>query len=172
MFIKMDALNLLSRRPFSCRSLILPAWVLGLFAGLWFGSSYGSGFVSLMRSALSQPVSIVGILAVYCFPFLLTAFAVLISRLELLVLLAFCKAFLFSACACLVELSFGSAGWLIRLLLVSRWITAPLLLWLWLYLADRREKSAYAFSVCALWGILAGALEYCYVSPFLAMLFE
>lgn len=145
------------------------AWTAGLFSGLLFSSSAGDSLFPAMLAAARSPVSVFGLLASILLPFLFTAFAVYISQPRLLVPIAFFKAFLFSYLGFGILTAFGSAGWLVRLLLTfSDLFTMPLLWWIWLN--DTPEtfirRCAAAFLVAAPVGII----DYCIISPFLAML--
>ena len=171
---KDPSLNLPSSRQFPCKILLLAGWCLGLVLGICYVSQADGSFFVLMRRAAESPVSIVGLLAVLVLPFLITAFAVLISRPQLLILLAFLKAFSFGACACCVDQAFLSAGWLLRIFLMfSDLLSLPVLLWLWLRCISgerRRTVRDLVFSGVLLAAV--GTVDYCLVSPALALLYR
>ncbi len=165
--LRYDGFSFSSLQPI--RVLLSGSWLVGLISGIAY--SYCSvNFVSLMRSAAYSTVSIVGVGAVLILPFLLSAFAVLISLRWLLIPLAYAKAFLFGACASAVGLSFGSAGWIIRMLLLfSGWTELPVFYWLWLRCLDGdRGSMTREFSVVLILLIAIGSIGYWIIAPFLA----
>jgi hypothetical protein len=124
-----------------------------------------------MHKAVNRSVSIVGLFAVLL-PFLFTAAAAIISNHWLYHCLALIKAFLFSYHACIVSAAFGSAGWLIRyLLLFTDACTVPVLLWLWMQGTDCHPRLQLRRTlVCSMISAIVGMIDFCVVSPFLVML--
>lgn len=160
----------LSQRKF--RTVFLAfCWCMGLLLGAFLAQHAGEVHLSLMRRAVSCPVSIVGLFAVLL-PFLFTAFAVVISNCWLYYPIAFFKAFLFSYHACVVSAAFGSAGWLVRyLFLFTDACTIPILLWLWILGTGNHNSGLLRRTViCTLLSVAVGMIDFCFVSPFLAML--
>lgn len=145
------------------------SWVFGLISGIAF-SYCSDSFVSLMRGAALSPVSIVGLGAVMILPFLLSAFAVIIDHPGLLIPLAFCKAFLFAACAASVDHSFGDSGWLIRaLLMFSDLCSLPVLFWLWTSCFTRGKDHYFRIiTISFVLIILIGSVDFLIIAPFLA----
>ena len=145
-------------------------WCLGLLTGVLFFHAYGSSFSLMMRSILQDSVSIVDLLSVGLYPFLFSAFAVLISSPWLLLPIAFFRAFLLSFVSAQILASFGSAGWLLRpLLLFSDVLSAPLLY----FYMHRCLSSKFYHPVCSFFlilcsSLLIGSLDYVYILPFLA----
>ena len=125
----------------------------------------------MMRRAVSCPVSIVG-LVVVLLPFLFSAFAVYLSKTWLFLPFCFLKAFQFAYVAGSVSMAFGSAGWLIRLLLLfSDGCTIPVLLWIWLrWIGRGGRKALQQIAACTILGAMVWAVDYFVVSPFLGML--
>lgn len=147
-------------------------WVLGLVSGSIFSFSTSGSLVSLMRRAISCPVSIISLLSALALPLLFSAFAVYISQPKLLSPIAFSKAFLFSYLSFGLLAAFGSAGWLIHFLFMFGDILSLPLLWsFWLKSLSDIRVSAPGGSV-PVWIMLLiiGAVEYRFVSPFLANL--
>lgn len=146
-------------------------WILGLFSGAILAQHADEIQFSLMRRAAFCPVSIVGLFAVLL-PFLITAFAVCVSNYWLFLPIAFSKAFLFSYNACIVSAAFGNAGWLVRyLLLFTDACTIPILLWLWIRgICGYRSRFVRIVGLCAILSVAVGFIDFCIVSPFLAML--
>lgn len=155
-------------RKWSARLLAF-SWILGLGCGGLVFRFAGESIVSLMPIAVSGPVSIVGLLTCTLLPFLFTAFAVYVSLPWLLIVVSFCKSFLYAYVSCAVLTAFGSAGWLVRaLLLFSDTCGAVLLYSCWLWYLDRGRRSS-VFGVCA-YSIAAAAaalMDGLYIAPLL-----
>ena len=171
-------------RFFRCKILQSPRRVYAVFLAfaLLLGVILGSlcsGFAEpvlflLMRTAAESRVSIVCLLPVMLLPIFLSAFAVSSSKTVLMLLICFSKAFLFSFVSLGISQTYGSAGWLIRsMLLFSDCLTTPMLYWFWLrHLPENRPYVGWeTFGMSAL-GILIGSVDYRIISPFLASLIE
>lgn len=146
------------------------SFLLGLVFGVAVFSAAGDSFLSLMRGILSGSVSIVGLLCVTFLPFLFSAFAVSISEPWLLLPVSFGKAFLFSLVSLGLLQGFGSAGWLVRwLLMFSDLVSLPLLYGFWQrhISGERRYCFAECFALLSFF-FLIGSVDYCCISPFLA----
>lgn len=134
-----------------------------------FCLSRGRGFPEFSDA---RPVSIVSLLGVTMFPFLLSAFAVYISEPWLLLIVSFGDAFVLSFVSLGVMRCGGSAGWLVRWLLVfSASLASPLMYLYWLrHLTGRRRfdglEAACVLCLCA----LIGSVDFRLVSPLLARL--
>lgn len=162
------------RRRNGCCFVLAFCWLAGLVCGILVCLSAGSSLSSWMRSTVFGSVSIVSLLFAAILPFLLSAFAVYISKPALLLVICFCKAFLFSFVSLGVYQAFGSAGWLIRLLLLfSDCMLIPLLFWYW----HRHLMSKCSFCVwesvfvLAL-SVLIGSIDFSIISPFLVSLID
>ena len=153
------------------RSYILAMlWPFGFLAGCLFYLSARSIFSPLMCGAVIGSVSIVSLLFCTLFPFLISAFAVFLSCPWLLILVGFCKSFLFGFLSLGLVLAFGGGGWFLRFLVLSADIlTFPLLFWylhrnLLTISKSFLEESALVISLALLMGIA----NYVYILPFLA----
>lgn len=155
-----------------CFLFLAFCWTAGLLSGASVYLAAGDSLNSLMRGAISRPVSIVSLLCVTMFPFLLSAFAVYISEPWLLLPVSFGDAFVLSFVSLGVTQCGGSAGWLVRWLLVFSASLASLLKYLyWLrHLSGQRRfsslEAAYVLCLCA----LIGSVDFRLVSPLLARL--
>ena len=140
-------------------------WIMGLLCGGVFALFADSSSVSLMR--MPGHLSIVGLLFIPLFPFLISAFAVYLSRPRLIYVICGWKAFCFGAGAVLIRLSYGSAGWLVQgLLLFTDGITLPILYWLWLRCLEGggfRRSAAVCLGLFA----LTAAVDWKWIAPFL-----
>lgn len=148
------------------------SWVLGSVFGAITSFYASDSLLSLMRMTAVSPVSIVSLLSAILLPLLFSAFAVYISNVWLLIPAAFFKAFLYHFFCFGILRSFGSAGWLIRLLLIfSDTLTLPVLWMYWLRsIKGTREGLAFRTipAVCAVF--LIGSVDYSVISPFLAQI--
>lgn len=156
----------------ACNYFLAFAWFSGLICGTLVSLQTRNSLSALMRSALSAPVSIVGLLCVTVLPFLFSAFAVFLSKPILLLPICFAKAFVFAFCSTCILQAFGSAGWLIRwLLLFGDCASIPLLYWFWMrYLPGKRHlfclESVWVFSL----SFLTAGISYRVISPLLLRL--
>ena len=142
---------------------------LGFTFGLFLFLISGDSLFSLMRRTLYGSVSIVSLSLALLLPFLFSAFAVFISKPGMLLLISFCKAFLFSLISLGVLASLGSSGWLIRYLLIfGDIVTLPILYLFWQrhISGERTLCSTEVFSIVSLI-FLIGSIDFCIVSPFL-----
>lgn len=151
----------------AARKILLGAsWVLGMLIPVCIFSQIDASFPSLMRRAVVGQVSIVSLLASILLPYLLSAFAVYISKPLLLLPIAFIRGFTLILVLMTVSEAFGSAGWLIRgLFLFSDVAFMP-----FLYLFWHRNISVVSNNsgwVCCGAAVLIGCLDYYYISPFL-----
>ena len=79
-----------------CFLFLAFCWIVGLLSGASACFAAGDSLNSLMRGAAARPVSIVSLLGVTMFPFLLSAFAVYISEPWLFLIVSFGDAFVLS----------------------------------------------------------------------------
>ena len=101
----------------SCKVSLILCWCIGFAGGVFQGLNAGP-YYSLMRACCDSRVSIVNLLIVPCFPFLVSAIAVYFSLRLVLYFCAVCKMFCFSFCLCAVFRSFPGAGVLVCILLL------------------------------------------------------
>ena len=147
-------------------------------AGLLSGASVfyvaGPPLLPLMRGILKDSMSIIGLLSVTFLPFLVSAFAVYICEPWLLYCVCFTKGLVFSFCSAAIMMAFGSAGWLFRwLLMFSELISLPFLYWFWQrHISSERGFSIAEFLSILCWLTLIGSVDYCCVTPFLAVLIK
>lgn len=141
--------------------------VSGLRSGIYFAAK-SELLPSLMRIAVGCNVSIVGLIIVAYVPFLCCVCAISASQPWLIYLICFFRLFLHGGCATGIDLAFGSAGWLIQLLLqFTDTMTLPLFLCLAARSLGRRsivktEWRIYLFAT----GVIV-TVDICLISPFL-----
>lgn len=137
--------------------------VLFWLAGLLLGTFVFKPDLSLMHPQFPNRVSIVSAIVTATFPFLLAALAVRINCKKLLWIICFLKAFSFAYCGALIWHTYGSAGWLIRFLLMFTDIcTLPAFFWCCI------RCSKKDFLVSLLFAVSAACINYSVISPFLA----
>lgn len=148
-------------------------WTLGICLGAYFAALSFDNVSFLMRTVVSNRVSISGMLLAAFFPLTLTAIFILFSLRFFLLLLAFCKAFSFSFCACCILYVYGSSGWLIQqLLLFSDLFLILILLWLWIRLLSSNDSIKKDLLICSFLSLFVGSVDCFIVSPFLVTLFN
>ena len=149
-------------------------WIAGLLSGSLVVIGGGNGFLSWMRAAELDRVSIISLFFSLFLPFLFSAFAVLISKPQLIYFVYFAKAFLFGFCAGGIMMAYSSAGWLVCLLLFfAQWCMSPVLFWFCSRCLRGGQTDLWRdLAVCAALCFLLGSADRCMVSPFLAMLIE
>ena len=95
------------------------SWLLGFVFGAILALSLRSHYSLLMCSAVSQPVSIVGLLVCTLFPLVLLALALFYRKHWLLLVVCLYKSLSHYFSAVSIVLHFRSAGWLVYLLFLS-----------------------------------------------------
>lgn len=170
-------------KPTFCFSRFLPSdrrtwilglfWLLGLLLGIFFTARADDSYFLLMRQAACCRVSITGLAAVVVLPFLFCTFAASVG-IWLIPWICLIKAFLFSSCAAALTVSFGTAGWLVRLLLqFSDGMCLPLLFWFSARLyACNRDDVFRDLRNCLLFAAATVCIDFCVISPFLVSLIE
>lgn len=107
----------------------LAGLLLGLAASIYFSNAFGSWLPVLYQIYRSAPLK----LLLTFLPFLLSAFAVCLSRPGWLFLICGIKAVCFVVCSFVLCLCYGQAGWLARwLFMFSDACTLPLLFLYWM----------------------------------------
>ena len=154
------------------RFFLACTWIFGLISGAVCSVHSGIFLTSLMRTAVHGSVSIVGLMSAGLLPLLFSAAAVFISKIWLLIPVAFCKAFLYAYFAAGLMAAYGNAGWLVRILFMfSDYVMLPVLWWYWMSVLDGRDRLFYRKSAvaCAA-ALMIGCFDFYIVSPFLASL--
>ena len=146
------------------------AFISGLLMGCVIQLSAEFDSYSWMRGTPDAPVSIVGLLSVILLPFLFSAFAVYSSQRWLLIPIAFCKALSFALVACGIGAAYGSAGWLMRILLMFTDIfSLPLLVLFWVrYCGGERRLTLHSVFTYFTAAACIGSIDFFVISPFLA----
>ena len=152
----------------SCKFLIVTCWCAG-FAGGFFLATDAGFYYSLMRACCDSRVSIVNLLIVPCFPFLISAIAVYFSSRPLLYLCAVVKMFCFGFCLCAVSRSFPGAGLLMCILLLfADILTLPVLCrFQWLGCLQGRKHLFRNATMSLCWFFAVCCVDYLWVMPLL-----
>lgn len=150
------------------------AWLAGIVCGGIIATQVSEPYLLMMRGVTTSPVSITGLLAALFLPFLFIAFSVYISRPRLIYLVCFFKACSFMIIGFSVMRAYGSAGWLVRLLFqFTDGGMMAMLCWFACRHLDGSKTGLWVdTAICAVCAICLGCIDYCYVSPFLALLIE
>ena len=144
-------------------------WFLGLLTGMIAAADLDDLFLPLMRPV---GVSIFRQIAAILLPFLFAAIAAYLDKPYLLHMICFFKVITFGFCSMLIYRAYGSAGWLIRLLLqFSDILSLPLLCWYCLRQFERPRPYKDLIYCSFLAGIFV-CIDHFAVLPFLAELID
>jgi hypothetical protein len=147
------------------------SWVSGYSFGIFLSAYAGELLFSFIRGCISQPVSPIGLLAAVFLPLLFSACSAFCSCFWGVIPIAFLTAFVQGYLGFAIILAFGSAGWLVYLLLVfSSLLSAPALWFFWLRALDRNFRGGLLVS-----GLLCFVIcfaDYLFISPFLIGIFS
>ena len=144
-------MQLLSRfRRYSLRNYwIVVPWLLALFLGTYCAARSDLSVFSLVRRTAFGTVSTVCLMATQLLPFLFAAYAAYISNTILLLGACSVKLFSFGFTGYLVWTAFGSAGWLMRsLMLFSDIALIPVLCLFCLRIHFGRAKLMKELLIC------------------------
>lgn len=144
------------------------SFVAGLLFGLLFYNAGNTGS-SLMQGICCYSLSIVLLLPILILPLFLSVIAVCLSQPWILLFICFGKSFLFSFVSLHIFNIFGSAGWIIRLLVIfSELFVLPIHYWFWNRHISGIRRCDIVEVFCVFSGIvLIGSIDCCYISPFL-----
>ncbi|MBE6958789.1 MAG: hypothetical protein E7447_06545 [Ruminococcaceae bacterium] len=138
-------------------------------AGAAFAVNADHSYMLLMRMAASCRVSIVGA-AITVLPYLVSFYILIHSKPWLVYCVCGVALFLLSAALMSIRITYGSAGWLISvLLLLPQLVLTPMLFYLAIIKLRRQSISLPWVSLIAVCSLI-GMIDYALVSPFLAKL--
>lgn len=148
--------------------------LLGVLLGSLFAAGSDSYLYSLMRQGVLRPTSIVVSLILAVFPFFISAYGAWIRRKEILLWVTFLSAFIYGFFGCLLMGAFGSAGWLMQILMqLTQSISLPLLCWFSLrHFPQQRNTLALDHAICLFIVSALTVFDSFVVSPFVAELIE
>lgn len=146
------------------------SWTLGLLFGICsiVAGSFGPAF----QQATDLLPSCFSIISVLLLPIMISLLAVFADLRWIIFPLAFLKALAFAYVGWSVVITFGSAGWLIRLLFMfSDCASVPLLWWFWNKALTMEFDALIPASVATVMTVLGiGIVDYGVVAPFLVSL--
>ena len=153
----------------SSAAIIAVVWITGLIGGINFVSVAGEPFCLLMYESAFCRVSIVGLLAVLYLPLLLSVVVVRLSVPALQYAICLLKAFFFGCCLNCSSYAFGTASWLVLLLLLFSdcSMTVPLLLFWFRHISGSRILLRRDLFCCCFFAAVIGVLDYFIISPYL-----
>lgn len=88
-------------------------WLIGMLFGFLAGYNTPDSVVSLVRASLPGSVSIVWVLVLVCFPYLIYYLLQRVSLKGLIPYLILGKAYCYIFSICVISRAFGDAGWLV-----------------------------------------------------------
>ena len=156
----------------------IPAFVIVCVAGFLLGTLYGAStlhwYPMWIRTAAESGVSFWGFWIPSLLPLLIAGYALYIEKPQFLYLICFIKTFAFAHCAFSAVAAFGQAGWLVRFLFqFSDIFSIPVLFWLSLrHITGNAHDFKRDLVISASISAVFCGIDYCIVSPFLAMLIE
>ena len=147
------------------RVLPLVSWLSGVLFGIYFAYTNQALFFPLMRSTVSQPVSIVGFLVSIFLPLTLS---VLLYSPFLFLLICFLKAASYGFTLVLTYLFFRDAVWLFgSMFLFSDGLCLVVLLGLWIQSFEAKIPRYVDRCISAVICIAIVGIDYLFISPFL-----
>ena len=146
-----------------CLSITL---LLGLLLGAWF--LINTSLISAFSFVSFMKPSFFSLLVTACLPFIFSHIIFSYFGFYFLLPYVFCKAFLHMYCIGGVTLAYGSAGWLVSLLLqFSNSILFVVLFWYWYKQLLRGSfRSSQDTLICCLLSIFIISIDYTVVCPF------
>lgn len=158
-------------------SFIFLIYAFVIILGMCLGSSIGSrpdGLFYMLASTLpgEEPIAVFRFIILFL-PLCLTVWIVAAGKIHFLLLLLFLKTVLFSMTASGICSAFSYAGWLLGfLMLFPEIIGFAVYHWLWLRCLGCTRGSTRDFLVCGVSLLAVYLLDFMFISPFTALLFE
>lgn len=150
-------------------SLLITSWIAGSVLALFVSKQTS---FSLMYPLRVERVSIVGMIVSLIFP--ITLSYILLNRccFYTIIPVIALKAFFYMYCFYAITCSFGTAGWLVRILLLfsDTFSVIFLLIYCYRFAAGNRNDMLRLYQIMLLFLILVGSLDYYVISPFIMML--
>lgn len=145
---------------------LITSWCLGILFGYFF---YEPSFLSMVRCAVMQPVSIVGLFSCLFFSLLFSYLSVIMNKPIIILIVCFLKAASYGFSITILSSLFATATWLILFLfLFSDSCFCVVLLVLWLHRFHYSKIHNYCdFFACLMIGIGIAAADIFVISPFL-----
>lgn len=143
-------------------------WVLGLVIGVIVSLNTNVSYDALVKLLFSSKLSAINVLLTIVFPYLLTLLSYKLLRWKGICVLATCKAFLYCWTATTIVNCFGSAGWLLRCVLIfSNSVSVVFLIWFWIRNCSQAYTSKYLdLLLCLFLSLVVAFIDYSIISPF------
>ena len=155
-----------------CSLILAFIWTAGLLGGMELYSCAGICGSAWMRRILGGSASFSGLFCVYFLPFLVAVCAAFAERREVVYIICVSKAVLYGFVIRAISTVYGSAGWLIRglvLLCNGAWMLWSYVFWQRMLSAQKRMSMTGVICGVVLCVVLS-ALDYYVISPFSAWL--
>ena len=151
-------------------TLLAFSWIIGFCFGL--SAILVGGCNAVLYQAVDLKPSFFSIISVLLLPMLISLLAVFAGQRWLIFPLAFLKALSFAYVGWSVVVTFGSAGWLVRLLLMfSDCASVPLLWWFWKRVLSSEFHAIFPAAVAVTVTLLGiGIIDFGVIAPFLVNL--
>jgi len=155
-------------------AILVSFWFAGLFLGAYLAPTAADPLFTLVHPVISGRVSVISGLITASLPLLLAAYAVNIHKPKLLFFIIFLKAFHFSFCGGLIYSIFGTAGWMLRLLVQFTDIfTVPVFCWFCIrHSLGRVGLNKKDLIISLSLTLLAASIDYLVIAPFFANLID
>ena len=143
-------------------------WISAMLAGV-FVCSVDSKIHSLMLVAPSCSLSIVGVLIITILPLAISIAGLYTKKFAILYIIYIIKSFSSGYLLFAIARVYGSAGWIVHLLLLfSENVTSFLILWITFRHVKGRSKTFFLDAlICITISIAIGIIDYLFVAPFL-----
>ena len=145
-------------------------WVSGLILGFLIAGEIPAESIPLVDSFQNHPS--IHLLTVALFPVAVSALLLYMGLRQLIPVIAFLKSFSFAYVSGLLMQNYGTAGWLIQLLMMfSDCLSLPVLWWFWFQSLKHTHSSLLNLSLPTVLATLAiGILDIRFISPILSSL--
>ncbi len=150
------------------RYAVALCWLTGLLLGFCAAKSAGTTLIWAVKGAAYGSVSLLRLLLICVLPFLICCAAIYLNENWLLLFGCLYEAFSFGFCAVGIGLTFGSAGWLIRfLLLFSDCMSLPAMLFICLFFAGKHTHIKALSIVSIVYATAVAVFDYLCIVPLL-----
>lgn len=148
-------------------------WIAGILLGFGLFFICRPFLFLQMRSAILQPVSIVGLCSSIFLPLFCTVVSILLNRPILALAVCFIKAASFSFSISWISAIYGAASWLVYMLFMFSDICFLLILFIYWFRFPYSFNAKFKRFFCSavLFGSLIALGDYFIISPFLVRLF-
>lgn len=155
-------------------AFLLLFWTVGFAVGTLCVFSLYDNYGSIIRQAAAMDATIVGLLLLSMVPLVLSYIVIRLSAAPLLLPISFFKALSFAFCSFGVLWAYGSAGWLVRILLLfSDSLSVLILLYFWISsITGDRKFIDHRLLCCMIASGFVAIVDYLYIVPLLHSVFS